>query len=222
MIAFKFLAAGGVGPFTEREWPIPAPGTVGEWVVAPRGELARYGVHACRPEDLSYWPHDELWIVELGGTILRAPHQLVASRGRMLERVAGWNEQGAREYAVACAWRARDLAAEALELAGLAREAASLRTCNDLVSLQSTASAVVGDAGRDQPRGLAAYAAGAALRARQGRYPEASLQAAHLGAALLGREQGADAERAWQSAWLARRLDLAGAVARSSAAASPT
>ncbi len=48
----------------------------------------------------------------------------------------------------------------------------------------------------------------AVMRARQGRFPEASLQHAHLGAALATSESGAARERAWQSHWLAVRLDL--------------
>jgi hypothetical protein len=45
------------------------------------------------------------------------------------------------------------------------------------------------------------------MRAQQGRFPEASLQHAHLAAALAGSEAGADLERAWQARWLAGRLE---------------
>ncbi len=220
MFAYKFLAAGAIAPFTGRAWPQPGPRGPGAWIVAPQGDLARYGVHACRLDDLSYWHDEELWLVELGEPILSARFQLAAGRGRLLQRIIAWNAASAREYAAACAWRARDLVAEALDRAGLAAEASALRACLDLVSLQASATAIAGDAARDEPRGLVAYAAGAAMRARQGRFPEASLQSAHLGAALTAGEAGAEHERAWQARWLAHRLQLREIAARSGVGAS--
>ena len=217
MIAYKFLAAGGTGPFTGCAWPLPGPRTPGPWLAAPAGELARYGVHACALEDLSLWPDEELWLVELAGTVLREPDQLVATRGRLLERITAWNAEAAREYAAACAWRARDLAVEAL--GGGLPAADALRACIDLESLQATATALAAVVRPADPRVIVAYVSGAALRARQGRYPEASLQAAHLGAALAGSDVGAEHERAWQSRWLAHRLQLRDAAARASVAA---
>jgi hypothetical protein len=218
MLAYKFLARGAIAPFTGRSWPIPGPRAPGAWIAARPGDLARYGVHACRLDDLSYWPDDELWLAELGGVILEEPHQLVASRGRLVQRVARWGATTAREYAVACAWRARDLAAEALGRAGLDAEEAALRSCLELAALELCAATIAGDARRGDPRALAAYAAGAAMRARQGRYPEGSLQCAHLGAAMAGGEAGEEQERAWQSRWLAHRLELREVAARSGVA----
>ena len=58
------------------------------------------------------------------------------------------------------------------------------------------------------------------MRARQGRFREASLQGAHLGAALAGAEAGAEHERAWQARWLAERLALSEIVAGSAVGAS--
>jgi hypothetical protein len=214
MLAYKYLSAGAIAPFTGRPWPLPGPRAPGAWIVAPPGDLARYGVHACRLEDLSYWPDEELWLVELEEPIEPMPLHVAAGRGRLLQRITAWNAASAREYAAACAWRARDLAAEALRRAALDAEASALRACIDLVSLQRMAAAIAGDAPRDEPRGLVAYAAGAALRARQGAYPEASLQCAHLGAALAGSEAGAGRERAWQACWLAHRLELHAIAAR--------
>jgi hypothetical protein len=214
MHAYKFLAAGAVGPFTGRPWPAPDARSPGAWIAAPSADLARYGVHACRIEDLAYWPDDELWLVELGGAILEEPFQLAAARGRLVRRVDAWNAGAAREYAGACAWRARDLAAAALARAGLAPQGAALAACLDLGTLEVTATTLAGGAPRGDPRALAAYAGGAALRARQGRFREAALQHAHLGAALEGGDRGAASERAWQSAWLARCLQLQPAPAR--------
>jgi hypothetical protein len=215
MLAYKFLADGAAGPFTGQPWPLPGDGTPGAWIAALPGDLARYGIHACRAEDLSYWPDDELWLVELEGTILQEPFQLVAARGRLLHRITGWDLDCGRAYAAACAWRARDLVVGALDRAGLGAEASALRASLDLGSLQATATTIAGDAARHEPRGLVAYAAGAAMRALQGRFREASLQEAHLGAALAGLEAGAEQERAWQSRWLALRLALGEMAARS-------
>ena len=219
MLAYKFLADGAVAPFTGRRWPLPDPRGRGAWIVALPGDLARYGVHACRLDDLSYWPDDELWLVELGDPIMSLPFHVAAGRGRLLQRITAWNAASAREYAAACAWRARDLVADALTVAGLGAEASALRACIDLASLQASATTIAGDAARVEPRGLVAYAAGAAMRARQGRFPEASLQGAHLGAALAGSEAGAEHERAWQARWLAQRLELREIAARSGAGA---
>jgi hypothetical protein len=219
MFAYKFLAAGAVAPFTGRPWPLPSAQVPGAWLVAPRGDLARRGVHACRVEDLSLWPDEELWLVELEGPFILDPFQIIAAGGRLRRRVEAWNTETAREYAAACAWRARDLVTQALDRAQLTVDAAALRGCADLPSLQACASAVAADAPPEEPRGSAAYAAGAAMRARQGRFPEASLQHAHLGAALARSESGAARERAWQSRWLASRLELGGA-ARSGLASS--
>jgi hypothetical protein len=214
MRAYKFLAAGALSPFTGRVWSTPSAHAPGAWVTAPPGDLSRYGVHACRAEDLAYWPDEELWLVELGGTLLHEEYQVVASHGRLLHRIAGWNAETTREYGAACAWRARDLMTERLDEVALRPESAALRACIDLESLEATAKAMAGAARRDEPRGLVAYVAGAALRARQGLFREASLQCAHLGAALASSEAAADAERAWQSQWLAQRLQLREIAAR--------
>jgi hypothetical protein len=221
MLAYKFLADGAVAPFTGRPWPLPGPRAPGAWVVAPAGDLVRYGVHACRVEDLAYWLDDELWLAELDDPVVRTTFQVVAARGRLVARITAWSAASSREYAAACAWRARDLAVEGLARAGLGPEAAALRACIDLVGLEATATTLAGDAPKEEPRGLAAYAAGSALRARQGRFREASLQCAHLGAALARSEAGADQERAWQARWLTHRLELREADARTGLEAFP-
>lgn len=215
MRAFKFLAAGAVAPFTGRAWPTPSTQGPGAWVVSPQADLARYGVHACRPEHLAYWPDEELWLVEIGGTVVEGPFEIAAAQGRLLARVTGWDAHAAREYANACAWRACDVTADALGQAGMRAERDSLRACLDLATLEATARTLSGDASPGDARGLAAYAAGAAFRARQGRYREAALQCAHLGAAVARSDAGAEGERAWQSEWLVRRLHLRELVARS-------
>ncbi len=106
MIAYKFLAAGAVGPFTGFHWP-----TTGEWVETG-GELdvCQNGVHACTVEELSEWVGDELWKIELDGRVDREEGVVVAERGRLLERVEAWNAEAAREFALDCARRLRERA----------------------------------------------------------------------------------------------------------------
>jgi hypothetical protein len=104
MIAFKFLQAGGIAPFTGFHW------TRGTWVEGPANGGAGTGVHACRIGDLPYWVDDELWRVELDGEVVERKTQVEARRGRLLDRVAAWDP---RTFAEACAQRAREHASRA-------------------------------------------------------------------------------------------------------------
>lgn len=85
MIAYKFLDAGGVGPFTGFHWP------VGDWVDAGEIEPCRSGVHALRARDLPFWLGQELWEIELEGEVLEQGRKVVAPRGRLLRRREEWN-----------------------------------------------------------------------------------------------------------------------------------
>lgn len=102
VIAYKFLRAGGVAPFTGFSW-VP-----GAWVMgrAAHGE----GVHACRVSQLPWWVDDELWRIELGAPVVERATQLEAARGRLLQRVTAWQPQA---FAQACAARARAHALQA-------------------------------------------------------------------------------------------------------------
>jgi hypothetical protein len=97
MIVCKFLAKGAIGPFTGFAWPLPSDQGEGPWVEAEK--FPNEGVHGLDIDDLAYWLHDELWIVELGGSILRAPTQIIASRGRLVRRVDRWNDERRRAFA---------------------------------------------------------------------------------------------------------------------------
>lgn len=112
MIAYKFLAAGGRGPFSGFAWPLPSNGEPGAWVDA-EGDLVpcSSGVHACTVETLPTWVHDELWRVELDVEVVHFGSVLVARRGRLVERVPGWTLDSGQEFANACAQRIRDRAA---------------------------------------------------------------------------------------------------------------
>jgi hypothetical protein len=100
--AYKFLAPGTLGRFSRFAWPVD------EWVEAA-GPLApcRNGVHACRVEQLPTWIDEELWTIELDGDRLESADLVVARRGRLLERVPGWNGDCWAEFADACSQRAQ-------------------------------------------------------------------------------------------------------------------
>jgi hypothetical protein len=108
--AYKVLANGRSG-FSGLCWPLPDGSRPGEWVHA-RGALEPYanGVHACSVGRLPQWLGEEVWVVELGGEVLHADAALVASRGRILGPVAGWDRQARIEFSRACAGRARSFA----------------------------------------------------------------------------------------------------------------
>ena len=110
MIAYKFLRAGRIGPFSGFRWPEP-----GAWVhTGADTDACRRGIHACRTRDLPWWLAEELWAIELDGEIRADEHKLLASAGRLRARIEGWTTACAQEYADACAWRSRDRAVEAL------------------------------------------------------------------------------------------------------------
>lgn len=108
MIAYKFLRTDGSSVFSAFRWPLPSDGP-GAWVDA-RIDPCRSGIHACRAVDLPYWAGRSLYAIELDGEIVEEPTKLVASRGRLLRRLAVW-EDGLRDaYTRMCAQRAHELA----------------------------------------------------------------------------------------------------------------
>jgi hypothetical protein len=117
--AYKFLAAGAVGPFSGFRWPT---GTPGPWVEGEPHPCAS-GVHGCLVGHLPYWLHEELWEVELDGA-LPAGRKLVAPRGRLLRRIEQWDAGCARSYADACAETASALAGDSPKVAVYANDAA--------------------------------------------------------------------------------------------------
>jgi hypothetical protein len=102
MIAYKFLDAGGIAPFTGFRWP------VGEWVETGGVDLCRSGVHACRVRDLPVWLGDELWEIELDGDVIEQERKLVAPRGRLNRRLEEWNGDLAAAFGRFCAQRTRE------------------------------------------------------------------------------------------------------------------
>lgn len=104
MIAYKFLAAGGVGPFSGVAWPAP-----GAWLEAA-GPLATRGIHVCRPDELAHWLHDELWQVETAGAEAEGHDCVVVARARRVRQIDAWTAGGAARFAAACLAHARETA----------------------------------------------------------------------------------------------------------------
>lgn len=190
MIAYKFLRAGGLGPFSDHSWPLPNGGP-GEWVdSAGEPHVCERGVHACAIGDLALWVDAELWRVELDD-VLGADHgKLTARRGRLLERIDGWTSDVALEFGAACAQRAAERAKAA------AQEGPGSARAERLDAMAGDAAAYAAWRAGDPQRPVALAATAAYVAAES---------AAHF----EGRADAAEAERAWQGAWLADRLGLA-------------
>jgi hypothetical protein len=237
MRAYKFLAEGGRGRFSDYRWPLPAEDGFGEWVaVGADLEDCRAGVHACTPRHLLDWIDDELWDIELGGEIVERDAMIVAQRGRLLARVSAWNDATAREFAEACAWRARKFVFRGLRRLGLTEEAERLVATAELAEMQAVAVDAVENTNGPAAE-LTTFAADA-VSLTQGRRPEMwdadahprlhepeatpgaiAANLAYVVADAAGRDAAAagtaadygagfDAERDWQLAWLTAQLEL--------------
>src|SRR5258708_21627245 len=108
MTAWTFTARGRMARFTGVRW------SAAEWLEAR--SLPGTAIHACALEDLPYWFDEELWRVELSGSISREERQIVAGRGRLLARVEGW-PSAAAEFTRACVERTPSPAVDALQAA---------------------------------------------------------------------------------------------------------
>ena len=205
MIAYKFLCAGGLGPLSRYAWPLPRDGAPGAWVIAPAdGVRCRSAVHACRAIDLPWWLQDDLWEAELDGEVSAGRHKVMAPRARLLRRVEPWDAECPQRFADACARRARDHAATALERAGAAALAADLRSRATPREVREA----VRDAEPPETARIAVAMAGDAARRALG---GAAVVAAYIAAHTAGRVDGAaavGAERQWQAEWLAAELSL--------------
>jgi hypothetical protein len=201
MIAYKFLRAGRIGPFSGFRWPEP-----GVWVRAGEDTApCRRGIHACRAQDLPWWLADELWEVELADRLRIDEHKVLAPAGRLHSRIEGWTPDCANRYAEACAWRARDRAVQALTTARHEPLASRLGACTTLDEVRLEARQLaeqVLDA-----RISLVMARDGAVRALTGAASTSAYIAAHAAMRLDG-HPGYTAERRWQSRWLVDRLGL--------------
>jgi len=206
MIAYKFLAPGAVAPFTGFRWPVPDDGP-GPWVECA-SERADLGIHACRARDLAYWLDTELWRAELAEPVGEGQRQVVASRGRLLERVEAWGPEAAARFAQEAALMARDRVAAALRRAGFDEDAEALTRCADLRGLLAASRAVTSPG---LPSSLVAYLVEAAETALAGDFPVSAYISARAAVPSSGGdEREFAAERARQARWLAARLGLPG------------
>lgn len=209
MIAYKFLAAGAVGPFTRFAWPVPSPAAPGRWIDAPDPH-PEHGIHACRPRDLAFWVDTELWRAELAEPAVEGQRQVVSPRARLLEQVVAWDAAEARGFAEACLWRARDFSAEALR-GSFPGDAGALDRATTLVALGNAAQDI-SSAGRSGT--LAAALSGYLTEAIEFLEAGDPACAAYIAArtavvASAGDESAFGAEREQQGLLLAHRLGLA-------------
>jgi hypothetical protein len=180
--AYAFLADGAVEPLSGFAWPTPKGSEPGAWVdaaTAPGEALRGYP-----PAALPYWLDDELWTVELAGTLRERDHLLLADRARLVGQIDSWDESVAWELVGTCAERVAREAAATLREGGLAEAAQLAGYVSDVFFYARDA-------------GVAGRAASVAAK-----------MSAH---ALAGDPRDAkrlEDERAWQAAWLANRLGL--------------
>jgi hypothetical protein len=206
MIAYKFLQSGRKGPFSGFNWPEP-----GVWVRADQDTIVcNRGIHACRTRDLPWWLSDELWEIELDGTVHADEHKILATAGRLRSRVDGWTAACAQEYADACAWRARDRAVQALTRSRHSDAAERLAACPTLDDAQTVARELAAEI--PDTRISLTIAGDGAFRALTGAPPTSAYIAAHAAMRLDGAE-GYAGERAWQTRWLVQRLGLTATAA---------
>lgn len=205
---WKFLRAGSHGPFTHFPWPAD-----GSWVGAADAQPCTEGVHACRIADLPYWLSDELWHVELAGPVREAEHKVVATSGRLLERVAGWPEAADR-LALDCIRRTAEHAAAELRTAGRDADADALTRSAEVDQLTHAAQRIAQSLPQPLRRRagrLCLYVADAVSLTR---YPAATFayiaaRSASERTDSVGRDRYRE-EREWQADWLQRTLALAG------------
>jgi hypothetical protein len=215
VIAYKFLHAEGIAPFTGWRWEPPSGERPGPWVEGgPQLHGCRSGVHACRGLHLPYWINDELWEVELAGRIVETDLKLTAERGRLLRRLQSWDVGLKGQFAEACAWRVLHHALVDLRSLTLSEWVTRLESCSQL----SAASALIQELAdvsdvqrRPSIRTLLAYFSDAV------EYASSDVAGtAYIAAKAAERTSAVDAadpfrgEREWQARWLAKHLGLDG------------
>ena len=206
MRAWKFLVTGRIAPFGGHTWPAPRSGAPGEWLRFPGREI-----FACRLEDLPWWIAPELWEVELEAPIRALETQVAAPAGRLIRQVSAWDATALRAYGVACAERARDLAAEALTRDGRLEEAQALGRARSMLELCRIARGLAGDARTRLSANLAGYVAESSMRASEGAAAAAANIGANAAVMALGDPAVFARERAWQAQWIAERAGIASA-----------
>jgi hypothetical protein len=233
MTYYKCLVAGSASPFSGFRWEEPGVRAIGNWVHTDRDvDPCRSGIHACRLEDLPLWLQPELWTIELAGDVIETPLKVVAATARLLQRVDAWDEAAGGAYALACARRAGEFAADELAVLGLEGEADTVRQRLPRPEESDASDWYVPEAARDRsgPVVDALGDGGRAAVARCSRavqrscgyaidaftwlpsYTPTAIAAvatrARQARASVGEPDPAAAERSWQAGWLAQRLGL--------------
>ena len=163
-LALKFLAPGGVGPYSEFKWPLPRGNKPGKWVKVDGDLIAcKRGIHACTIEQALDWLEAECYVIELRDARLHAdpPPKLLAPAGRLIRRL-DWDPSA---FATACARRAVGHAIKALEVAGL--DAGDLRQARRRKDLDAAQAATQAAPAATRAAQAAAEAAGAAQDAER-------------------------------------------------------
>lgn len=202
MRGWKFLERGRVAPFGGHVWPAPGSGAPGDWIQPPGGE-----VFACRMLDLPWWVNAELWEVELAAPVRTLATQIVGRRGRLLRRMAGWDEVALRAYGVACAERAREVSVSLLLREGRTADADALRQARGPLELYREAQHLATDGSRAAT--VIGYLAAAALRAAEGAAAAAAHHAADAAVVADGAAGALERELEWQARWIGERAGLA-------------
>ena len=194
-VAYKFLARGAVGPVSRARWPLPEGSQAGAWLGTEEPvALCRSGVHACLKEHLAFWLHEELWRVELGGDLSTGLDCVLSPRGRLVEKVGAWSEEGgAQRFAVAVRDHASSLIDERPE-----EERAALRGYVEDASWHV-------NNGRPESPALAALCSSMAVAKLSVMAKKTNVEA-HTEADAL--EHAYRLERAWQSAWIVDQMGL--------------
>ena len=182
MRGYGFTTLDGLGSYDGVTWPLPAARGPGAWAAASSPSPLGGRVRALGLGDLPFHLDDAMWVVELDGDVRRELRLSSGARGRLVRRVGGWDGACAAEFALECEVRARaagDPGGPDGELMG-----GYLDDLHRCVTAGLPPAAAAGAAGYIGAR-VAALAAG------PGAYAD-----------------GAAAERAAQSRWLATRLEL--------------
>jgi hypothetical protein len=156
MRAYKWLEPDAYDWVTKRTWSTDGWTRMSRWsfrFIVPNvmqfadqttGDLDRYRSRAHTADKLAQSLLPELWEVELAGGVKEKNDTLVARKGRLVQRVAAWNDATAKRLAEDWIYAARDHYAEALRAVGAEQGAARL---GGLLA-EATSPAAIGQAAR--------------------------------------------------------------------------
>jgi hypothetical protein len=124
---------------------------------------------------LPQWLGDQIWTIELGGEVVDAGPALVASRGRLLSRLAVWDRSARDAFSLACARRAGRFAERVVTGAEVLELIDELAAAGDAGELGYWTAVLAGESVAGRREGADYDAAFAGERATQARWLEAEL-----------------------------------------------